>query len=226
MTALHSKISWTIGTLNLTVGCDSLSAACDNCHARRHVGRGLHGSRDFETLQLFPERLRDLRKFRPARGEDGLLYPKMVFVNSLSDFWHADIPEQLIHDALDGFEQYPNPILQILTKRPSPHAAHHHQPLRPHWCARAFLARRHMRGQPGQARPRYPPRHEGSGRRFYRLFLGRAGRGRHGRNAPPPQEGPRVRILLPPAASRVRTVFQHPISRAMAIAKTASLPTI
>jgi len=70
MTALHSKISWTIGTLNLTVGCDSLSAACDNCHARRHVGRGLHGSRDFETLQLFPERLRDLRKFRPARGEE------------------------------------------------------------------------------------------------------------------------------------------------------------
>jgi hypothetical protein len=39
MTALYSKISRTIGTLNLTVGCDSLSAACDNCHARRHVGR-------------------------------------------------------------------------------------------------------------------------------------------------------------------------------------------
>jgi protein gp37 len=118
VTALNSKISWTTGTLNLTVGCHPISAACDHCYAARFVGRGLHGNRDFETVQFFPDRVRDLRKFAPARGDDGRLYPKMVFVNSLSDFWHEHIPEPFIHDALDAFEQYPTTILQILTKRP------------------------------------------------------------------------------------------------------------
>ena len=103
MTALNSKISWTTGTLNLTVGCHPISAACDHCYAARFVGRGLHGNRDFETVQFFPDRVRDLRKFAPARGDDGRLYPKMVFVNSLSDFWHEHIPEPFIHDALDAF---------------------------------------------------------------------------------------------------------------------------
>jgi hypothetical protein len=88
------------------------------CYAKRFVGRGLHGSRDFETLQFFPERLMDLRKFGPAPGEDGLLYPKMVFVNSLSDFWHEEIADRFIHNALDAFEQFPATIFQILTKRP------------------------------------------------------------------------------------------------------------
>jgi protein gp37 len=42
----------------------------------------------------------------------------MVFVNSLSDFWHERILEYFIHQALDAFEQHPRTIMQILTKRP------------------------------------------------------------------------------------------------------------
>ena len=42
----------------------------------------------------------------------------MVFVNSLSDFWHEKIPDDFVHKALDAFEQHPTIIFQILTKRP------------------------------------------------------------------------------------------------------------
>jgi protein gp37 len=81
------------------------------------VHRGLHGNRDFSTLKFFPQRIKDLRRFAPAPCPDGLIEPKMVFVNSLSDFWHEDIPEKFIEDALDAFEQHPDVIIQILTKR-------------------------------------------------------------------------------------------------------------
>jgi protein gp37 len=117
MTVINFSISWSTGRLNLVVGCDPLSAACDFCYAETFVRRGLHGYNDFRTLRFFPERLADLPKFRPFRAADGLLYPHMVFVNSMSDFWHERIPADFIHNALDAFEQRPNTIFQILTKR-------------------------------------------------------------------------------------------------------------
>ena len=118
MTVLNSGISWCTGTINLTVGCTKVSAACDHCYAETQVNRGLHGNRDFGTLKFFPDRVRDLRKFAPRVGADGQVEPKMVFVNSMSDFWHDQIPDDFIHKALDAFEQHPNTIMQILTKRP------------------------------------------------------------------------------------------------------------
>ena len=118
MTVLNSGISWTTGTLNLVVGCTHVSAACDNCYAETFVNRGLHGSRDFETLRYYPNRLNDIRKFEPKKGPDGLLEPQMLFINSLGDFWHEKIPQDFIENALHAFEQHPNIIFQILTKRP------------------------------------------------------------------------------------------------------------
>ncbi len=118
MTVLNSGISWCTGTLNLTVGCTKVSAACDNCYAETLVNRGILGDRDFSKLRFHPGRIKDLRRFAPARNAEGHLEPKMVFVNSLSDFWHEDIPEQFIQDALDAFEAHPLVIVQILTKRP------------------------------------------------------------------------------------------------------------
>jgi protein gp37 len=117
MTVLNSTISWTTGTLNLTVGCTRVSAACAHCYANVLVHR-LQGGGFFDRLRFYPERLSDLGKFAPARGADGALAPKLVFVNSLSDFWHERIPDSFIHQALDAFERHPAVILQILTKRP------------------------------------------------------------------------------------------------------------
>jgi protein gp37 len=117
VTVPNSKISWCTGTLNLTVGCTRVSAACDHCYADITVNR-VYGGGFFEQIRYFPQRLEDLRKFAPGVGADGLVEPKMVFVNSLSDFWHESIPERFIHQALDAFEQHPKTIIQILTKRP------------------------------------------------------------------------------------------------------------
>jgi len=119
MTVLNSGISWCTGTLNLTVGCTRVSAACDNCYAADLVHR-LMGGGFFERVRFHPERLKDLRKFAPARNLFGEIEPKMVFVNSLSDFWHESIPADFIYRALDAFEQHPRTIFQILTKRPGP----------------------------------------------------------------------------------------------------------
>ncbi|HVH73293.1 MAG TPA: DUF5131 family protein [Stellaceae bacterium] len=118
MTVVNSEISWCTGTLNLTVGCTAVSAGCENCYAETLVGRGIFKSRDFSTLQFYPERIGDLRKFAPGPGPDGQIAPKLVFVNSLSDFWHEQIGDDFIHAALDRFEEHPRVILQILTKRP------------------------------------------------------------------------------------------------------------
>lgn len=97
MTVLNSGISWCTGTLNLTVGCTKVSAACDNCCAETLVGRGFLEDRDFSKLRYYPQRIADLRKFAPAQDADGQVEPKMVFVNSLSDFWHEQIPDDFIH---------------------------------------------------------------------------------------------------------------------------------
>jgi protein gp37 len=119
VTVLKSGISWCTGTLNLTVGCTRVSAACDHCYANDLVHRLMKGG-FFDRLRFHPERLQDLRKFAPSRNVAGEIEPKMVFVNSLSDFWHEQIPAEFIHQALDAFEQHPRTIIQILTKRPGP----------------------------------------------------------------------------------------------------------
>lgn len=118
MTVLNSGISWTTGTLNLTVGCTKVSEGCSRCYAETLVARGIMGDKDFSKLRYYPGRIKDLRRFAPARNEAGEVEPKMVFVNSLSDFFHEEIPDQFISDALDAFERHPQVIIQILTKRP------------------------------------------------------------------------------------------------------------
>jgi len=62
--------------------------------------------------------LRDIRRFKAKPGADGQLEPPLIFVNSLSDFFHQDISDEFINTALDEFERWPTTVMQILTKRP------------------------------------------------------------------------------------------------------------
>lgn len=120
MTVLNSGISWCTGTLNLTVGCTEVSPGCDNCYARELVnGRFRYAFKaPFHEVVLHEQRLRDLRKFKPQRDDNGRMTPPMIFVNSLSDFWHDAIPDDFIDRVLDEFERWPDTVFQILTKRP------------------------------------------------------------------------------------------------------------
>lgn len=120
MVSFKSSISWCDGTLNAWVGCTPVSAGCDNCYAATLINgpRGAHFGQRFEDITLKLERLKQIARMTPRRQSNGQVRPYLCFVNSVSDFWHDDVPEAAIHEALDAFEQYPNTVFQILSKRP------------------------------------------------------------------------------------------------------------
>lgn len=117
MTVLGTGISWTNSTWNLAIGCTKVSAGCDHCYAEGLVNRLSSFRQRFDEVRLKLERLSDVRKFRPLVADDGL-NPHLVFVNSMSDFWHSDIPDDAIFKILDVMEANPHIVFQVLTKRP------------------------------------------------------------------------------------------------------------
>src|SRR5260370_13357109 len=110
----NSAIEWTDATWNPVTGCTRISAGCDNWYAARFSERfrGVPGH-PFETgfdLTLRPERL-----FQPLAWKR----PKMIFVNSMSDLFHKDIPRAYIAAVFDTMEKADCHIYQVLTKRSS-----------------------------------------------------------------------------------------------------------
>src|SRR5579864_286704 len=109
-----SAIEWTDATWNPVTGCTKISAGCDNCYAERFSERfrGVAGH-PFENgfdLQLRPERLD-----QPLRWRE----PKMIFVNSMSDLFHKEVPFKFIDRVFDTMEEAHWHKFQILTKRSS-----------------------------------------------------------------------------------------------------------
>src|SRR4051795_1302224 len=109
-----SHIEWTDATWNPVTGCTKISPGCDNCYAARFSERfrGVPGHA-FETgfdLTLRPERLQ-----QPL----GWKRPRMVFVNSMSDLFHKEIPQAHIAAVFDTMERANWHTYQVLTKRSS-----------------------------------------------------------------------------------------------------------
>lgn len=119
----RSAIEWTDATWNAVTGCTPVSAGCDHCYAQTlALGKlaKVYGARlpvvdtpenraDTFAVRLWPERLD-----QPLRWKA----PRTIFVNSMSDFFHVDVPEdfqdrQMAVMALSSRHQY-----QVLTKRP------------------------------------------------------------------------------------------------------------
>jgi len=112
--AQKSTIEWTNATWNPVTGCTKISPGCDNCYAERFSERfrGVEGH-PFENgfdLTLRPNRL-----LQPLSWKK----PKMVFVNSMSDLFHKDIPEAFIASVFETMEKADHHIFQVLTKRSS-----------------------------------------------------------------------------------------------------------
>ena len=87
----HSSIEWTDATWNPVRGCTKISPGCAHCYAETFAERfrGVPGhpyEQGFD-LRLVPEKLAD-----PLRWTK----PKMVFVNSMSDLFHEDVPDEYI----------------------------------------------------------------------------------------------------------------------------------
>jgi protein gp37 len=109
-----SAIEWTDATWNPVTGCTKISAGCDHCYAERFSERfrGTPGH-PFESgfdLTLRPERLDQPLRWRQ---------PRMIFVNSMSDLFHKEIPHEFIARVFDTMERANWHTYQILTKRSS-----------------------------------------------------------------------------------------------------------
>ena len=112
--AAKSDIEWTDATWNPVTGCTKISAGCDNCYAERFSERfrGVPGhpfQHGFD-LVLRPERLPQPLEWRR---------PRMIFVNSMSDLFHKEIPVEFIERVFDTMESADWHTFQVLTKRSS-----------------------------------------------------------------------------------------------------------
>ncbi len=110
--ATSTAIEWTEETWNPVTGCSKVSAGCANCYAetmaRRLQAMGAPGYDNGFDLTLMPERLtQPLRKKKPTR----------FFVNSMSDLFHEDVPDEYIDEIFSVMSRTPQHTYQILTKR-------------------------------------------------------------------------------------------------------------
>src|SRR3954453_7092451 len=112
--AENSAIEWTDTTWNPVTGCTKISPGCDNCYAARFSERfrGVPGH-PFETG--FDLTLRPARLLQPLKWKR----PRMIFVNSMSDLFHKQIPKSYISQVFDTMEKADWHIYQVLTKRSS-----------------------------------------------------------------------------------------------------------
>jgi protein gp37 len=105
--ALDSAIEWTEATWNPVTGCTKVSPGCKFCYAERLTER--FGGQRFSDVVLHPRRLE-----LPLRWRRG----RRVFVNSMSDLFHADVPGEFIRAVFDVMVRAPQHLYQVLTKRP------------------------------------------------------------------------------------------------------------
>ena len=108
-----STIEWTQATWNPVTGCTKVSPGCAHCYAETFAERfrGVTGhpyERGFD-LQLRPERLR-----LPLEWKRG----RLIFVNSMSDLFHPEVPDDFIRQAFDTMREATQHTFQVLTKRP------------------------------------------------------------------------------------------------------------
>lgn len=110
--ATNSRIEWTEVTWNPVTGCTKISAGCKHCYAESMAKRlramGVDRYRAGFELTLQPDMV-DL----PLRWRK----PRVVFVNSMSDLFHDDVPTEYIHKIFAVMEAAEQHTFQVLTKR-------------------------------------------------------------------------------------------------------------
>lgn len=120
----RSEIEWTDSTWNPVTGCTPVSAGCDNCYAKTLAETRLAATylarlpvvqsnanlHDPFAVRVWQERLAQPFRWRK---------PRMIFVNSMSDLFHNDIPAGVVRRIFETMIDADWHIYQVLTKRPS-----------------------------------------------------------------------------------------------------------
>ena len=111
-----TAIQWTDATWNPVSGCSKVSPGCKNCYAERDWARLSRNpklknyfGRPFTEVRCHPERLE-----QPLRWKK----PRKIFVNSMSDLFHEEVPDEFIDRVFGAMAREPRHTYQILTKRP------------------------------------------------------------------------------------------------------------
>ncbi|MEX1138265.1 MAG: phage Gp37/Gp68 family protein [Bacteroidota bacterium] len=110
--AQQSSIEWTESTWNPVTGCNKISPGCKHCYAERMAGR-LQAMGSFRYRNGFDVTLQHDIVDLPLRWKQ----PKVIFVNSMSDLFHKDIPVDFIKRVFRTMELAHWHTFQILTKR-------------------------------------------------------------------------------------------------------------
>lgn len=117
----HSAIEWTEATWNPTTGCDRISPGCDHCYALALAKRlKAMGSAKYQadgdprtSGPGFALTVHEAALRIPYRWRE----PRVVFVNSMSDLFHARVPVDFVRRVFDVMGDTPQHTYQVLTKR-------------------------------------------------------------------------------------------------------------
>lgn len=120
----ETSIEWTDSTWNPVAGCTILTAGCTNCYAMRMAARleAMGTEKYVGTTRKSGGRAKWTGHIKLDHKALSVpqtwLKPRRVFVNSMSDLFHADVPADFIRQVWLTMEQTPRHTYQILTKRP------------------------------------------------------------------------------------------------------------
>ena len=108
----QSSIEWTEMTWNPTTGCTKVSTGCKFCYAEimsnRLQAMGVDKYKDNFEVRIHPDSLKIPYTWKTS---------KIVFVNSMSDLFHKDIPFAFIKQVFEVMNENPQHVFQVLTKR-------------------------------------------------------------------------------------------------------------
>lgn len=109
----QSSIEWTEMTWNPTTGCTKITAGCKFCYAevmsKRLQAMGIEKYKDgFKKVRIHEDQLNTPYTWKRS---------KVVFVNSMSDLFHKDVPLDFIKKVFHVMNDNPNHVFQVLTKR-------------------------------------------------------------------------------------------------------------
>lgn len=108
----RSTIEWTNASWNPVTGCTKVSTGCKHCYAET-IARRFWGNRAFSDVRVHPDRLDQPLHWRR---------PRLVFVNSMGDLFHPDVPDEFITAVWNTMRACESRdsghVFQILTKRP------------------------------------------------------------------------------------------------------------
>jgi protein gp37 len=108
----QSSIEWTEMTWNPVTGCDKISAGCKFCYAevmsKRLKAMGVEKYQNEFKLTIHEDELATPYKWKKS---------KVVFVNSMSDLFHKDVPIEFIQKVFRVMKENPQHVFQVLTKR-------------------------------------------------------------------------------------------------------------